>query len=74
MTEPTELLPCPFCGGPVKLEETVSCYNKMHGHHQWWGVVCRSCAIQQRPSASKDAAIDRWNRRTAPSTEGESNE
>lgn len=58
-----ELLPCPFCGGPVELEQTVS-------SREWWGVVCRNtanrggtCAIQQMPSASQDAAIERWNRR-----------
>ena len=62
------LRPCPFCGGPVKLEQTID-------RREWWGVVCRNtinvggtCAIQQRPSASKEAAIIRWNRR-AP-TEG----
>lgn len=59
----SELLPCPFCGGPVKLEHTVN-------SREWWGVVCRNtinlggtCAIQQIPSASKEAATERWNRR-----------
>ena len=58
-----DLLPCPFCGGPVELEYTVN-------SRDWWGVKCRNtmnlggtCAIQQIPSASKEAAIERWNRR-----------
>lgn len=78
MTEPTELLPCPFCGGSVELEETTSYYNEMHGNRHWWGVVCRnttnrggSCAIQQRPSASKEAAVERWNRRTPQPTQAQ---
>ena len=60
----TTLKPCPFCGGRVELEQTID-------GREWWGVVCRNtinlggtCAIQQRPSASKKAAVERWNRRT----------
>lgn len=60
-----ELLPCPFCGGGVEIEETETTNS-----HRWWGVVCRNttsrggtCAIQQRPSASIEAAVERWNRR-----------
>lgn len=62
MTE-AKLLPCPFCGGPVELERTID-------RREWWGVVCRNtknlggtCAIQQRPSASEAAAVERWNTR-----------
>jgi hypothetical protein len=58
-----ELLPCPFCGGEVELEQTID-------RRKWWGVVCRntinvggSCAVQIAPSASKEAAISRWNMR-----------
>ena len=65
MPKPT-LLPCPFCGGEVLIEETVNIRN-------WYGVVCRNtinlggtCAIQQVPSASKEAAVERWNRRASP--------
>lgn len=67
---PVELKPCPFCGGPVKLEQTTQWYDSVHGQRQFWGVVCRNtrgpggtCAIEQRPSASEDAAIARWNNR-----------
>lgn len=64
------LLPCPFCGGPVKLEEAHIQRTKDFGARQFWGVVCRnttnlggSCCMEQVPSASKEAAIGRWNMR-----------
>jgi hypothetical protein len=71
-----DLMPCPFCGGPVELERTTSRFEEEHGgHRQYWGVVCRNtinrggtCAIEQRPSASEEAAIERWNRRAAMQT------
>lgn len=68
--DPKKLLPCPFCGGEVKLEEAASTHCPMMGRRRWWGVVCRnssnvggSCAIFQRPSASEETAIKRWNMR-----------
>jgi hypothetical protein len=79
MTKPTdaELLPCPFCGGPVALEEAGPTQDRIHGERRWWGVVCRNtmnrggtCAIYQRPSASKEAAIERWNRRAPQAVAG----
>lgn len=70
-TAPTpDLLPCPFCGGPVAMEEAYPTRSSMYGERRWWGVTCRntinrggSCAIQQIPSASIDAAAERWNHR-----------
>lgn len=66
-----ELKPCPFCGGPVEIEKATETYSRMYGNREYWGVVCRntinlggSCAIQQIPSASKEAAVERWNRRS----------
>lgn len=65
-----KLEPCPFCGGSVTLEEAEPTRTVESGQRRWWGVVCRNtsnlggtCAIEQRPSASKEAAIERWNRR-----------
>jgi len=65
-----ELLPCPFCGGPVSLERAHDTLDNIHGTRKWWGVVCRNtlnlggtCAVQIRPSASPETAIERWNRR-----------
>lgn len=67
---PGRLLPCPFCGGEVTLEEAQPTSDPIMGTRKWWGVVCRNtinlggtCAIQQRPSANEDAAIARWNMR-----------
>ena len=64
------LLPCPFCGGEVMLESTLIRRSKEFSSRKFWGVVCRnmknlggSCAMEQVPSASKEAAIDRWNMR-----------
>lgn len=66
----TELLPCPFCGGPVKLEDAHVQLTKVFGARQFYGVVCRNtinlggtCCMEQVPSASKKAAITRWNMR-----------
>lgn len=71
--ERTALLPCPFCGGPVNLELVKIDGTAMYGRREWWGVICRNtenlggtCAIQQIPSASKEAAVARWNRRATP--------
>lgn len=64
---------CPFCGGAVELEQASESYSREHGPRKWWGIVCRNtinqggtCAIQQIPSVSPEAAIARWNRRPAP--------
>jgi hypothetical protein len=65
-----ELKPCPFCGGPVQLERAKDTRDPILGARRWYGVVCRNlinlggtCAIQQRPSATQEAAIERWNMR-----------
>lgn len=74
MTSPSdpgvsELLPCPFCGGPVDVEETRPASNGQ----RFWGVTCRNtlnvggtCAIEQIPSGSRETAIARWNARAIP--------
>jgi hypothetical protein len=64
------LKPCPFCGGEVKLERAHTMRDAIYGERQFWGIVCRntsnlggSCCMEQMPSASKEAAIGRWNMR-----------
>ena len=66
----TALLPCPFCGGPVALEEAHVQRSQQFGNRQFYGVVCRNtinlggtCCMEQVPSARKHAAISRWNMR-----------
>jgi hypothetical protein len=65
-----ELKPCPFCGGPVKLEKSRVRIDSIYGERQFWGVVCRNttnvggtCCMEQVPSASQEAAVARWNHR-----------
>jgi hypothetical protein len=56
MTE--SLLPCPFCSGTrgnPKLEELLD---------KQWRVICYGCLIKTVDEIKKDAAIERWNRRT----------
>ncbi len=52
------------------MEEAYPTRSSMYGERRWWGVTCRntinrggSCAIYQIPSASIDAAAERWNSR-----------
>lgn len=70
MNEEIKLKPCPFCGGPVKLEKAHVHQSEIYGKRQFYGVVCRntinlggSCGMEQVPSASEEAAISRWNMR-----------
>lgn len=59
-TAPTpDPLPCPFCGGPVRvLFRRVS--NRRSGHF----AECRTCEVRQgQPQPCRDAAVKNWNRR-----------
>jgi hypothetical protein len=66
----TPLLPCPFCGGPVEIEQVGATVNRYMGPRRWYGVTCRNaenrggtCAMEIRPQASIEAATERWNMR-----------
>lgn len=68
MTHPTtadkgELLPCPFCGGTVKLERD----NPLN--LRWLWVGCKTCGISTTKSAYDYRVINAWNRR--PTNEGQ---
>ena len=69
-TQKPKLLPCPFCGGPVQLEDAGTTRDLYMGERYWYGVTCRNtinlggaCCMDQVPSASIDAAVKRWNMR-----------
>jgi hypothetical protein len=61
--EPTELLPCPFCG---EKEELYPGYRGMGGGMPF-GVDCIGCGIDFTPRKSQNA-IRAWNTRTALSS------
>jgi Lar family restriction alleviation protein len=56
--------PCPFCGsakvGPIRDEIG-------------WRIVCKSCVASSGRAASKDKAIELWNRRTERGNDGQRN-
>lgn len=59
-----KLKPCPFCGGEVQLETVKSRAGTLYG------VVCRNtgnrggtCAMEQVPTRTAEAAMARWNMR-----------
>ena len=60
MTEPIELLPCPFCGAAAHFEMDVE---------RWEWVECEGCGMQGNRSVSlmegcKPKLVEAWNRRT----------
>lgn len=58
-----ELLPCPFCGN-ADVGNDEGCFPVGKGY---WEVRCGnpSCYAHEQSGATRDEAIDRWNRRTA---------
>jgi Lar family restriction alleviation protein len=56
----SELLPCPFCGGEVDIEEIPG--NPFTNEPYTWAVGCKDCNIGWYKETKEDA-IATWNRR-----------
>lgn len=75
MTEPTELLPCPFCGS--KAFASVSKGESLWSHNivDWTRVHCTNddCNAQTEPTCEgyEPSAIEVWNRRTPQPTQAQ---
>lgn len=71
MTEPTELLPCPFCGGAPTIIERP---DNIDGTQFFYAFACycggysacaHKMAIRKTPEIAKADAIAAWNRRAS---------
>lgn len=70
MTEPTALLPCPFCGGaPTTIERP----DNIDGTQFFYAIACycgrhsacaHKMAVRKTPEIAKADAIAAWNTRT----------
>ena len=70
MTEPTELLPCPFCGdAPTTIERP----DNVDGTQFFYAIACycgrhsacaHKMAVRKTPEIAKADAIAAWNTRT----------
>ena len=75
MTEPTELMPCPFCGGNARKVKHSAGSPGTIGYDRWHGVACAGCnacvGAQDRRFRTSAAAIAAWNTRTPQPTQAQ---
>lgn len=78
MTAPTELLPCPFCGGEASPDGTAR-YSEKHAKEQGWGQTefyycnCIHCGVSNIGiigHKTRSDAVAAWNRRIPASGAG----
>ena len=58
--------PCPFCGGQPKFYTVIERYVDTEDCEERWKVVCgarEDCCYIVNDFATKQAAIEAWNRR-----------
>jgi Lar family restriction alleviation protein len=76
MTEPTELMPCPFCGGNARKVKHSAGSPGTIGYDRWHGVACAGCnacvGARDRRFRTSAAAIAAWNTRTPQPTQAQS--
>ena len=75
MTEPTELMPCPFCGGNARKVKHSAGSPGTIGYDRWHGVACAGCnacvGARDRRFRTSAAAIAAWNTRTPQPTQAQ---
>ncbi len=76
MTEPTELMHCPFCGGNARKVKHSAGSPGTIGYDRWHGVACAGCnacvGARDRRFRTSAAAIAAWNTRTPQPTQAQS--
>ncbi len=63
MTQPLEMLPCPFCGTPARhrthQDESLWSHNIVDYHR----IGCPSCEIEMQQCEGYDEILEAWNTR-----------